>query len=87
MKEIRDVAEAMNRAKEFIMGKHRKVKRILIRVVRKEGDLWLVEGALWFSRVFFTVKRSFRLLMRSENGEVVSYEEAPFRAREGYCSS
>lgn len=82
MEEIEGPAEAEARAKEFIRGRHRGVRQILFRRTHREGDVWKVEGEVWFKRMyFFTAKRTFRLQMKSETGEVTSYEEARRSAR------
>lgn len=76
MVEIRGPAEAEDRAKKFIDDRHYKVRQVLFRTVQKEGEVWLLEGEVWFRWAhFFTVKRFFRLKMKPETGDVTSYEE------------
>jgi hypothetical protein len=68
-----------NKARAFIEKKHSGTQQIFFKSVQKNGSMWLIEGEVRFKRrFFFTVKRSFRLQMRSETGEVESYKE--FRA-------
>lgn len=76
MEEIKEPSRVEDRARGYIQKKHLKVKHILFRKVQKEGDIWLIEGEVSFKRLFFTAKRSFRLEVRSETGEVASYEES-----------
>ena len=68
--------DAENRAREFIRNRHPRVKIIRFTRTRREDDVWLVEGELWFKRAhFFTARRSFGLRISAETGEVASYEE------------
>lgn len=63
--------EAETKAMEFVKRRHPRVRRIFIRRVEREGDVWLVEGEVWFKRAYlFTTKKSFRLRISSETGEV-----------------
>lgn len=77
MEEIKGPTEAEVRARAFIRDRHPRVRQILFRRVHREGDVWLVDGEVWFKRAyFFTARRSFRLRMSSETGKLTSYEEA-----------
>ena len=68
--------DAETRAREYIRERHPKMRRILVRRVEKEDDAWLVEGEVWFKRLrFFTVKRTFRLRISLETGDITSYQE------------
>ena len=76
MRKIKGPAEAEAKAREFIKERHSRVRQILFRRVNKEGDAWLLDGEVLFKwAYFFTAKRSFRLQMNPETGEVASYEE------------
>ena len=69
--------EAETKAMEFVKRRHPRVRRILIRTVEREAGVWLVEGEVWFKRArLLTAKRSFRLQVSRETGQVKSYEEA-----------
>jgi hypothetical protein len=47
-----------------------------VREAHREGNFWLMNGEVWFKwAYFFTAKRSFRLQMISETGEITFYEE------------
>jgi len=83
MVEVEGRANAEDRAREYIRERHPKVRRILLRRVEKEDGAWLIEGEVWFKRLrFFTIRRSFRLQIGSETGEVTSYQEN----RSGACT-
>jgi len=76
MEEIKGPSEAEARAREFIEERHFRVRQVLFRSVQREEDVWLLEGEVWFKWAYFlTAKRSFRLQMKPETGEVTSYEE------------
>jgi len=76
MVEMKGSSEAEDRAREFIKERHFRLKQILFRTVRKEEDVWLIEGEVSFRRAYFlTTKRFFKLRMKVETGEVVFYEE------------
>jgi hypothetical protein len=73
---IKGALEAEGRAREFIEERHFRVKGVFFRTVQKKGDMWLLEGEVRFKRrFFFAAKRSFRLQMKLETGEVIFYEE------------
>lgn len=77
MEEIKGPMEAEVRAREFIRDRHPRVRQILFRRAHRKGDVWLVDGEVWFKRAyFFTARRSFRLQMSSKTGKLTSYEEA-----------
>jgi hypothetical protein len=68
--------DAETRAREYIRERHPKMRRILVRRVEKEDDAWLIEGEVWFKRLrLFTVKRTFKLRISSETGDITSYQE------------
>lgn len=69
--------DAEAKAKAFIKDRcqPRTVRRILLRRTSREGDVWLVEGKVWLKRLyFFTVRKSFRIQISVETGEV-KYDE------------
>jgi len=73
---VRDPVEAEARAKKFIETRHSKVSKILFKRTYRYGSSWLVEGEFSFRRVyFFTVRRSFKVQIKAETGDVASYEE------------
>jgi len=82
MVEVEGPADAEDRAREFIRERHPKVRRILFERVDRKGDAWLIDGEVWFKRLrLFTIKRTFRLRIGSETGEVTSYQETRSGAR------
>ena len=81
MVEIKTSSEAEARAREVINGRHFRVSQIFFKKVQKGIDDWLLEGEVWIKLAyFFTSKRSFRLLMKPETGEVTSYVEWRYSA-------
>jgi hypothetical protein len=82
MVEVKDPTDAEARAREHIRERHPKVRRILFKRVDRKGNAWLIEGDVWFQRLhLFTAKKSFRLQIDSETGEVTSYQETRSGAR------
>ena len=76
MEEIEGVAEAEEGAREFIKERHFRVKKILFKRVYRERNDWLMEGEVSFKQAyFFKGKKSFKLRISSETGQVISYEE------------
>lgn len=78
MAKITSVVDAEARATALIKDRHppRTVRRIVLRGTSKVGDVWLAEGEVWLKRAFFfTVRKSFRLQISVETGELISYEE------------
>ena len=73
---VRDPAEAEARAKELIETRHSKVSKIFFKRTYRYGASWLVEGEFSFKRAYFTVRRSFKVQIKAETGEVTSYEES-----------
>ena len=74
--EVKGVADAEDRARKLIGERYPKVRRILFKRVDKKDDSRLIEGEVWFQRLrLFTVKRTFRLQIDSETGDVTSYQE------------
>lgn len=68
--------DAENRARQFIRHRRPRANGVRFRRTWREGDVWMVEGEFWFKRLrLFTAKRSFRLQVSAETGEVASYEE------------
>ena len=68
--------DAEDRAREYIRERYPKVRRILFKRVDKKDSSWLIEGEVWFKRLrLFTVKRTFRLRISSETGDITSYQE------------
>lgn len=81
MVEIKGSSEADARAREFINGRHFRVRQILFSRVQRGINDWLLEGEVWIKLAyFFTSKRSFRLWMKPETGEITSYEEWRYSA-------
>ena len=65
--------DAENIAREFIWNRYQRVKTIRFARTWREGNVWLVEGEVWFKRAhFFTARRSFRLRISAETGEVTA---------------
>jgi len=68
--------DAENIAREFIGNRHPRIKTIRFTRTLREGDVWLLEGKVWFKWAYlFTVKKPFRLRISAETMEVASYEE------------
>ena len=70
--------DAESRARQFIKDRNpsHTVRRILFKRTSKEGDLWWLQGEAvlkWLR--FFTARKSFRLQISAEDGELISYEE------------
>jgi len=75
--ETLDSGEAETRARQFIIQRRSRVKRIFFRTMYREGDAWVLNGEVGFKRVYFFVTlRSFKLQVSTNTGEVTSYEEA-----------
>ena len=84
MGEIKDPIEAEARAREFITEKHRSTRQVFFSKTSRQENAWLMEGQVWFKQFFFAVKKSFKLRINAETGEVTSYEEASVpRRKEG----
>lgn len=81
--------EAEAKAREFIKKRHSRVRRIFFRTMYKEEDSWMLNGEVQFKRAYlFVTQRSFRLQVKSETGEVTSYEEhAVSRCKRGKMKS
>lgn len=75
MYEIKDPIDAEAKAKEIIAKKHWSTKHVFFSKTSRQENAWLLEGQVWFRRFFFTVKKSFRLQLNAETGEVMLYEE------------
>jgi len=73
---VRGPVEAEARAKELIETRHSKVSKIFFKRTYRYGSSWIVEGEFSFGRAyFFTVRKSFKVQIKAETGEVTSYEE------------
>jgi hypothetical protein len=82
MMEVKGLADAEVRARRLIMESHPNVRRILFKRVDKKDNSWLIEGEVWFKWLrLFTVKKTFKLQISSETGEVTSYQEALFQSK------
>jgi hypothetical protein len=74
MVEIRNVADAEDRAKKLILERHPKARQTLFKKVDKKDNSWLIEGEVWFKRLrIFTVKKTFGLKISSKTGKITSY--------------
>jgi hypothetical protein len=78
--EVKDATDAEDRAKKLIREKRPKLRQILFKRVEKKDNSWLIEGEIWFKRLYlFTVKKFFKLQISSETGEATSYQETHFK--------
>ena len=65
--------DAEARARQLIKDRNPSVRQILSKKTSKEGDLWLLEGEVLLKRLrFFKVKKTFKLEIRVEDGELIS---------------
>lgn len=76
MGEIKDPIEAEAKAKGFITKKHWITRQVFFSKTSRQENAWLMEGQVWSRRFFFKVKKSFRLQLNAETGEVILYEES-----------
>lgn len=68
--------DAEARARQLIKDRNPSVRQILFKRTSKEGGFWLLEGEASLKRLrLFRVRKSFRLKIRVEDGELISHEE------------